>query len=69
VLAGGIALYLVGTVLILGGGCRSSRAVWPWPPPRCCSSSFRPVHSALLLAAVCVALALVGALRGSARSP
>jgi low temperature requirement protein LtrA len=70
-LAGAIALYLVGSALILGGTRRTWRAVWPWPTaalPLVLLVALFEHSSALLLvgalAAVCVALAVVGALRG-----
>ena len=69
-LVGGLALYLLGTALILGGTRRTWRAVWPWPTvalPLLVLVALPPHRSALLLvgalAAVCVALAAVGTLR------
>jgi low temperature requirement protein LtrA len=71
VLAGAVALYLVGSALILGGTRRTWRAVWPWPTaavPLVLLVALPDHHSALLLvgglAAVCGALALIGTLRG-----
>ena len=73
-LVGGLALYLVGSALILGGTHRTWRAVWPWPLaalPVVVLVALPPHHSALLLvgalAALCVALAVVG--QGSSASP
>jgi low temperature requirement protein LtrA len=70
VLVGGIALYLLGSALILGGTHRTWRAVWPWPTaalPVVVLVALPSHHSALALvgalAAVCVALAVVGTLR------
>ena len=70
VLVSGIALYLLGSALILGGTHRTWRAVWPWPTaalPVVVLVALPRHHSALLLvgalAAVCVALAVIGTLR------
>jgi hypothetical protein len=70
ILAGGLALYLVGSALILGGTQRTWRAAWPWPTlalPVVLLVPLPPHHTALLLAgaqaAVCVALAVVGTVR------
>ena len=72
VLVGGIVLYLLGSALILGGTHRTWRAVWPWPTaalPVVVLVALPGHHSALVLvgalAAVCVALAVVGTLRPS----
>jgi low temperature requirement protein LtrA len=69
-LAGGIALYLVGSALIVGGTRRSWRAVWPWPTaalPIVLLVALPEHNTALLLvgalAAVCVTLAVIGSLR------
>jgi low temperature requirement protein LtrA len=70
VLVGGIALYLLGSALILGGTHRTWRVVWPWPIaalPVVVLVALPHHDSALLLvsalAVVCVALAVVGTLR------
>ncbi len=70
VLAGGLALYLVGSALILGGTQRTWRAAWPWPTvalPVVLLVALPEHNTALYLvgaaAAVCVALAVVGTLR------
>jgi low temperature requirement protein LtrA len=66
-LVGALALYLLGTALILGGTRRTWRAVWPWPTvalPLLVLVALPQHRSAPLLvgalAAVCVALAVVG---------
>jgi low temperature requirement protein LtrA len=70
VLTGGVALYLLGSALILGGTQRTWRAAWPWPSvalPLVLLVALPRHNTALLLvsavAAVCVALAVVGTLR------
>jgi low temperature requirement protein LtrA len=70
VLVGGIALYLLGSALILGGTHRTWRVVWPWPTaalPVVVLVALPRHHSALLLvgalAVLCVALAVIGTLR------
>jgi low temperature requirement protein LtrA len=70
VLAGAIALYLAGSALILGGTRRTWRAVWPWPTaavPLVLLVALPEHNTALLLvgalAALCVALAVIGSLR------
>jgi low temperature requirement protein LtrA len=70
ILAGGLALYLVGSALILGGTHRTWRAAWPWPTvalPIVLLVAVPRHNTAVLLAgavaAVCVALAVVGTLR------
>jgi len=70
VLVGGIALYVVGSALVLGGTRRTWRAAWPWPTatlPVVVLAALPTHRSALLLvgalAAVCVVLAVVGTLR------
>ena len=70
ILVGGVALYLVGSALILGGTQRTWRAAWPWPTvalPVVLLVALPRHNTALLLvgavAAVCVALAVVGTLR------
>ena len=69
--AAGLALYLLGTALILGGTHRTWRGVWPWPTaaiPIVVAAAAIPHHSALLLvgglAVVTVALTVYGVLRG-----
>jgi low temperature requirement protein LtrA len=67
----GLALYLLGTALILGGTHRTWRGVWPWPTaaiPVVLAAAVVPHHSALLLvgglAVLTVALTVYGVLRG-----
>nr|WP_225954877.1 low temperature requirement protein A [Kibdelosporangium phytohabitans] len=68
-LAGGLALYLAGSALILGGSRRSWRAVWPWPtaaiPIVLAAAALAHQYALLLvagLALVCLALAVRGTL-------
>ncbi len=70
VLAGGLALYLLGSALILGGTQRTWRAAWPWPSvalPLVLLVALPEHNTALYLmaavAVICVALAVVGTLR------
>jgi low temperature requirement protein LtrA len=70
IVTGGLALYLVGSALILAGTQRTWRAAWPWPTvalPVVLLVALPRHNTALLLvgtvAAVCVALAVVGTLR------
>jgi low temperature requirement protein LtrA len=69
-LACGVALYLLGSALILGGTRQSWRAIWPWPTaalPIAVLVTLPRHHSALLLvgalAALCGTLAVMGTLR------
>ena len=69
--AAGLALYLLGTALILGGTHRSWRGVWPWPTaaiPVVLAAAAIPHRSALLLvsglAVFTVAFTVYGVLRG-----
>ncbi len=66
-LAAGLALFLVGSALILGGSLHSWRAIWPWPTvavPLVLGAAAIGHSSALLLVAglavVCLALAVRG---------
>ncbi len=68
--AGGIALFLVGSALILGGTRQSWRAAWPWPTiaiPVVLGAGAVAHRSGLLfvafLALVCLVLAAVGTKR------
>jgi low temperature requirement protein LtrA len=70
ILAGGLALYLVGSALILSGTQRTWRAAWPWPTvalPVVLLVALPRHDTALLLvgalAAVCVTLAVIGTVR------
>lgn len=69
VLAAGLALFLVGSAVILGGSRHSWRAIWPWPTvavPVVLGLAAVPRASVLLLvgglAAVCLVLAVQGTL-------
>jgi low temperature requirement protein LtrA len=69
--AAGLALYVLGTALILGGTHRTWRGVWPWPTaaiPVVLAAAAIPHRSALLLvgglAVVTVAFTVYGVLRG-----
>jgi low temperature requirement protein LtrA len=73
VLAGGMALFVVGSALILGGTRLSWRAAWPWPTvaiPAVLVAAAVPHASALLLvgafAVVGLTLATIGTRRQSA---
>ncbi|HEX2290159.1 MAG TPA: low temperature requirement protein A [Pseudonocardiaceae bacterium] len=73
-LAGGMALYLIGAAVILGGPHRAWRAVWPWPTaaiPVVLGAALVPHHTALLLVGglgiASVALAILGTVRSRAR--
>jgi low temperature requirement protein LtrA len=74
-LAVGLALYLVGTAMIVGGTRRSWRAIWPWPGvalPLVLLVTLPRHNTALLLvgalAVICVVLAVAGTLRPTAHS-
>ena len=76
VLVAGLLLYLLGSALILGGIRRTWRAVWPWPTaalPLVLLAALPGHQSALLLvgvlAAIAVALAVVGTLQPGTVSP
>jgi low temperature requirement protein LtrA len=67
----GLALYVLGTGLILGGTHRTWRGVWPWPTaaiPVVLAAAAIPHRSALLLvgglAVLTVAFTVYGVLRG-----
>jgi low temperature requirement protein LtrA len=67
----GLALYVLGTGLILGGTHRTWRGVWPWPAaavPVVLAAAAIPHRSALLLvgglAVLTVAFTVYGVLRG-----
>ena len=67
----GLALYVLGTGLILGGTHRTWRGVWPWPAaaiPVVLAAAAIPHRSALLLvgglAVLAVAFTVYGVLRG-----
>lgn len=69
-LAAGIALFLTGSALILGGTRHSWRAIWPWPtiaiPIVLAAAAVRHNNALLLvggLALVCLALATLGTVR------
>lgn len=69
VLAAGLALFLVGSAVVLGGSRHTWRAVWPWPTvaiPVVLAAAAFPHDSALLLvgglALVCLVLAVRGTL-------
>jgi low temperature requirement protein LtrA len=73
-LAGGLALYLVGSSMIVGGTRRSWRAIWPWPTvalPLVVLVTLPRHNTALLLvgglAAICAVLAVAGTLHPAAR--
>jgi low temperature requirement protein LtrA len=70
VLSGGLALFLIGAALLVGGTVRTWRAVWPWPlavAPVVLVVALLPIPHALLLigayAAVMITLAVVGTWR------
>lgn len=74
--AAGVALYLVGTGLILGGTHRTWRGAWPWPTaaiPVVLAAAAIPHRNALLLviglAVLAVALTVYGVLRGDPEQP
>ncbi len=76
VLAAGLALFLVGSAVVLGGSRHSWRAVWPWPTvaiPVVLGAAAIPHDSALLLvgglALVCLVLAVRGTLSRHAGAP
>jgi low temperature requirement protein LtrA len=73
-LAGGLALYLLGSSMIVGGTRRSWRAIWPWPTvalPLVVLVTLPRHNTALLLvgglAAICAVLAVAGTLHPAAR--
>lgn len=76
VLAGGFALFVIGTALITGGTTRNWAALWPWPIaaiPVALAFAAVPHHSALLflavIAAITLALAVHGTIQRRAHSP
>ncbi|MDQ7809806.1 low temperature requirement protein A [Amycolatopsis sp. A133] len=67
-LAAGVALFLIGTALVLGGSSRSWRAIWPWPVaavPLAPAAAAFGHHRALLLVAGLALLCLGLAVRGT----
>jgi low temperature requirement protein LtrA len=69
-LAAGLALFLVGSALILGGSRRSWRAIWPWPTvaiPIVLAVASVPHGHALFLVAAQALLILLLAVRGKPR--
>jgi low temperature requirement protein LtrA len=73
-LASGVALYLIGTAMIVAGTRRSWRAIWPWPSialPIVVLVTLPHYDAALLfvggLALICVALAVAGTLHPAAQ--
>lgn len=69
ILSAGLALFLVGSAVILGGSRHSWRAIWPWPtvviPVVLLAAAFRHGSALVLvggLALVCLALAARGTL-------
>lgn len=69
VLATGLALFIVGSAVVLGGSRHSWRAVWPWPtvaiPVVLAAAAFAHESALLLvggLAVVCLVLAVRGTL-------
>jgi low temperature requirement protein LtrA len=67
-LAGGLALFLVGSAVVLGGSRHSWRAVWPWPTvaiPVVLGAAALPHDSPLLLVGGLVVVCLVLAVRGT----
>ena len=73
-LASGVALYLIGTAMIVAGTRRSWRAIWPWPTialPIVALVTLPRYDGALLfvggLALICVVLAVAGTLHAAAQ--
>jgi low temperature requirement protein LtrA len=73
-LASGVALYLIGTAMIVAGTRRSWRAIWPWPSialPIVVLVTLPHYDAALLfvggLALICVVLAVAGTLHPAAQ--
>ncbi|HET9901766.1 MAG TPA: low temperature requirement protein A [Actinomycetes bacterium] len=73
-LASGVALYLIGTAMIVAGTRRSWRATWPWPTialPIVALVTLPRYDGALLfvggLALICVVLAVAGTLHAAAQ--
>lgn len=78
ILAAGVALFLIGSALVLGGSSHSWRAVWPWPvasvPIVLVAAAFGHHYALLLvagLALLCLALAVRGTVgrRNGGRGP
>ncbi len=70
VLAGGFALFITGTALIVGGTSRNWRALWPWPlaaVPVAGGAAAIPHHSALLFIGIIAAITLTLAVHGTLR--
>jgi low temperature requirement protein LtrA len=75
-LACGLALFLLGSAMIVGGTRRSWRAIWPWPTvalPLVVLVTLPRHNTALLLvgglALICVVLAVAGTLHPAAAQP
>jgi low temperature requirement protein LtrA len=67
-LAAGLALFLVGSALILGGSRHSWRTIWPWPTaaiPIALAAATPEHENALLLVAGLALLCLALAVRGT----
>jgi hypothetical protein len=67
-LGGGVALFAVGTALIVGGTVRTWRSVWPWPlagVPLVLISALLPYPRGWLLAIVVALVATVLAAGGT----
>ena len=70
-LVAGVALFLVGTALILGGTFRTWRSVWPWPlaaVPLVLALALVPHRSGLLLTALIGLVLVLLAARGTVRA-
>lgn len=72
VLAGGLALFLAGSAVILGGSRHSFQVVWPWPTlaiPFVLGAAAVGHGSGLLLVGGLAAVCLILAVRGTLRPP
>jgi low temperature requirement protein LtrA len=70
-LASGVAVFLVGVAMILGGTFRSLRSVWPWPlaaVPLVLLAALLPLPGALAFTGIFAVGLLVVAATGTARS-
>ncbi|MFP5282556.1 MAG: low temperature requirement protein A, partial [Actinomycetes bacterium] len=71
VLASGVATFLVGVALVIGGTTRTLRAVWPWPMagiPLVLAGALVPFPGALLLTGAYAVAVLALAAHGTVAS-
>jgi low temperature requirement protein LtrA len=70
ILTGGVALFLTGAALTVGGTTRDWRTLWPWPTaaiPAVLGIAVIPHHSALLIVGIVATTTLALAVHGTLR--